>query len=87
MCTCITQGPNNQDLQLLTQTELESYRPGHCTFTNEIPDLTVFMQELNKLIITELSVPYEPNISRMQLYKANKYPPLVADIESNMAIQ
>ena len=36
-----------------------------------------------KLLILELSVPFETNIQKIHEYKERKYAPLISDIESN----
>ena len=41
------------------------------------------MPDDKKLLIIELSVPFEPNITKAHDYKVNKYTPLVNDILAN----
>lgn len=57
--------------------------PTECSPTNLIPDLCIFWKELRKLVILELSVPFETNISNAHSFKSNKYAPLISDIQGN----
>ena len=57
--------------------------PLECTQTNLIPDICILWKNIKKLLILELSVPFEMNIPNAHEYKSNKYAPLVTDIEAN----
>ena len=54
--------------------------PLECAVTNLKPDICIFLPLNHKLLIIELSVSFELNISKMHDYKVNKYTPLVNDI-------
>ena len=55
--------------------------PLECAATNLKPDICVFLPQNHQLTIVELSVSFEPNISKMHDYKVNKYAPLIQDIK------
>ena len=57
--------------------------PVSCTQTDLIPDLCVVWSEERKLLIMELTVPFDLNIQKAHTYKCNKYASLVSDIERN----
>ena len=59
--------------------------PLNCSVTNLIPDLCLLSDsdEETKLLILELTVPFELNIQNAHKRKNNKYASLVDDIESN----
>ena len=57
--------------------------PVLCTQTDLVPDLCVVWTNERKMLIVELTVPFELNIEKAHTYKSNKYAPLVSDIESN----
>ena len=57
--------------------------PTVCSPTNLIPDLVIYWKNFKKIIILELTVPFEHGIDKAHQYKANKYCPLVSDIKSN----
>ena len=57
--------------------------PVLCTQTDLVPDLCVVWTNERKILIVELTVPFELNIEKAHTYKSNKYAPLVSDIESN----
>ena len=42
----------------------------------------MFWKNLKKLLILELSVPFETNLNKAHEYKETKYAPLISDIES-----
>ena len=57
--------------------------PNECTQTNLCPDICVLWKNLNKVLLFELSVPFELSIDKMHNYKTQKYTPLQLDIETN----
>jgi hypothetical protein len=57
--------------------------PVSCTVTSLIPDICVFWKNLKKVLIVELTVPFELNADQAHERKVNKYAALVADIRSN----
>jgi hypothetical protein len=57
--------------------------PTECSPTNLIPDLCIYWKDSRKLVILELSVPFEMNIHSAHSYKSNKYAPLISDIQGN----
>ena len=57
--------------------------PIECTITNLIPDLCMFWKSCKKLVIIELTVPFELNIDQAHKRKLDKYTALVSDIKSN----
>ena len=57
--------------------------PLECTTTNLIPDMCIFWKKAKKLIIFELTVPFDLKIDDAHLRKCNKYNPLVSDIEKS----
>ena len=57
--------------------------PFECSPTNLVPDICLFWKNLKKLVIIELTVPFEFNVDKAHVRKCNKYAPLVADIENS----
>ena len=57
--------------------------PPECSITNLIPDICLFWKNLRRLVIIELTVPFEFGIEKAHLRKCNKYAPLVNDIKSS----
>ena len=57
--------------------------PTVCSPTNLIPDLVIHWKALKKILILELTVPFEHGIDKAHQYKTNKYAPLVSDIQCN----
>ncbi len=55
--------------------------PIQCTSTTLKPDLCIFWPQERKIIIIELTVPFEIYINKAHERKSNKYAPLVSDIE------
>ena len=68
----------------ISKADLNDHRgstvPVEYAVTNLKPDICVFLTTNMKLIIIELSVSFEPNITKMHEYKINKYTPLLNDI-------
>ncbi len=46
---------------------------------SRIPDMYILLKDTLKLMIFELSVPFETNISNIHLYMEHKYQPLCCD--------
>ena len=57
--------------------------PNECTQTNLRPDICVLWKNLRKILLFELSVPFELNIDKAHDYKTQKYTPLLTDLEEN----
>ena len=57
--------------------------PTVCLPTNLIPDLVIYWKDIKKLLIFELTVPFEHGIDKAHQSKTNKYAPLVSDIQDN----
>ena len=71
------------DLKDKETPRLKTTIPLECTVTDLIPDMCILKKNENKLLILELSVPFETNLDKAHAYKSNKYAPLVSDIEQN----
>jgi hypothetical protein len=86
---CIIDGLDSKGFKHSTQADLDTNNPRfttvpvECAVTNLKPDICVLLPDNNKLFIIELSVPLEPNITKMHNYKINKYSSLVTDITAN----
>ena len=57
--------------------------PLECTQTNLIPDICIFWKRDKKLLVIELTVPFETNLHKANDFKSNKYASLISDIEAN----
>ena len=57
--------------------------PTKCTQTALKPDLCIYWENMKKLFILELTVPFETGIEKAHAYKTNKYAPIVSDIQNN----
>ena len=57
--------------------------PHECTQTTLRPDICVLWKSMRKMLLFELSVPFELNIEKMHEYKTRKYIPLQSDLEEN----
>ena len=57
--------------------------PNECTQTNLRPDICVLWKSLHKMLLFELSVPFELNIDKTHDYKTQKYTSLQTDLEEN----
>ena len=75
--------PGDTDASVMPARPSRSTIPLECTQTDLIPDLCIFWKEEKKLLILELTLPFETNLSRAHDFKRDKYAPLVSDIESN----
>ena len=80
---------SNQDVDITSDLKLGSWSkqgistvPLQCTQTNLIPDICALWKNEKKLVIVELSVPFETNTEKTHEYKERKYAPLISDIES-----
>ena len=85
---CILEGLSQSNAHHITKVDIENNGslttiPIECTQTSLKPDLTIFKPDKKELTISELSVPYEPNIHKTHEYKLNKYQSLTSDIENN----
>ena len=56
--------------------------PLECTQTNLIPDICIFWKRDKKLLVIELTVPFETNLHKANDFKSNKYASLISDIEA-----
>ncbi len=57
--------------------------PGEFSPTTLIPDMCILFKDTHKLIIFELSVPFETSTSKIHSYNENKCQSLCSDIGSN----
>ena len=57
--------------------------PPHIAFTELRPDITIFSNKLKRVILIELTCPYEENMEAWYNVKVNKYLPLKSVIENN----
>ena len=57
--------------------------PRSCTQTNLRPDLCLYRERDKKLLLFELTIPFELGIERAHKYKADKYASLITDIQNN----
>ena len=82
--SAIKEGLEAKEVEHSSKADLDDHKgstvPVEYAVTNLKPDICVFLTTNVKLIIIELSVSFEPNISKMHDYKVNKYTPLLNDI-------
>ena len=71
------------DIPYLTGYSPVSTIPLPCTQTNLKPDLCIYDENSKKIMIMELTVPFELGIEKAHQYKVNKYSSLVTDIRNN----
>ena len=57
--------------------------PPHIAFTELRPDITTFSNKPKRIILIELTCPYEENMEAWRNTKVNKYMPLKGVIENN----
>ena len=55
--------------------------PPNILYTSQRPDL-VLIFSYHKIVLLELTVPFEPNISSARCCKSDKYAPLISDLKS-----
>ena len=53
--------------------------PPHVLVTNQKPDIVIFNEALNEIIIFELMCPWDGNIASSHAFKEEKYASLIAD--------
>ena len=67
---CVVEGLDGKGITHLTKADLDTNLrggttvPTECAVTNLKPDICVLLPEDRKIFIIELSVPFEPNISK-----------------------
>ena len=71
------------DWQLLVDLERQTKFPVHIVGTNLWPDIVMFSNSTKKVIMWELSVPWEENMESMHKRKIAKYEPLVEHRQVN----
>ena len=60
--------------------------PPHILVTNQRPDLFIVSESLLRVIVFELTCPWDANVSRSHTYKQEKYAPLVADLSQRYTV-
>ena len=71
------------DWQLLVDLERQTKFPAHIVETKLRPDLVMFSNSTKKVIMWELSVPWEENMESTHERKIAKYEPLVEQCRMN----
>ena len=85
----ISHSLTSSNTSAIINADLPNTYNGHTTVptsiatTNLIPDICVYLKELSKVVIIELTVPFETNINKAHENKSNKYAPLMNDIIAN----
>ena len=60
--------------------------PPHILVTAFKPDLFIFSEVSQEVVLFELTCPWDTNIVRSHNYKSEKYSPLVADLSRNRIV-
>ena len=60
--------------------------PPHILVTNLRPDLFIVSESLQRVILIELTCPWDSNVQRSHAYKQEKYAPLVADLSQRFTV-
>ena len=60
--------------------------PPHVLVTNVRPDIVLVNETARKIIIFELTCPWDSNIIRSHTFKEGKYAPLVADLSQRFSV-
>ena len=71
------------DIPHLTGYSPVSTIPLPCTQTNLKPDICIYDENNKKILIMELTIPFEFGIEKAHKYKVDKYSSLITDIRSN----
>ena len=50
------------------------------------PDIFIFSQVSEEVIVIELTCPWDANIDRSHAFKSEKYAPLIADLSQNYVV-
>ena len=60
--------------------------PPHVLVTNLRPDIFLVNEAAKKVVIFELTCPWDSNVSRSHAFKEGKYAPLVADLSRRFSV-
>ena len=60
--------------------------PPHILVTALKPDIFVFSESTQEVIVFELTCPWDSNISRSHTFKTEKYSPLIADLSQRYRV-
>ena len=60
--------------------------PPHIIATNLKPDIVIIDEDSRKLVIFELTCPWDTNVDRSHNFKEEKYAPLVSDLSRNFTV-
>ena len=60
--------------------------PPHILVTALKPDIFIFSEVSEEVIVFELTCPWDSNIDRSHAYKSGKYAPLIADLSQNYVV-
>ena len=60
--------------------------PPHVLVTALKPDIVIINEEIQEIVVFELTCPWDSNIVRSHTYKSEKYAPLIADLSQSYKV-